>query len=94
MIQEEVNEQKVLGISWNPVDDSFSFVDLESYNPKLMITRRIVLSFISRIFDPFGFLQPFVMVGKIIFQGLWKDGLQCDDPIPEEMEKAFIKWMK
>ena len=91
--KDEVSEQKVLGIKWDPVDDSFLFVDLGINCTNLMITRRVVLSVISRVFDPFGFLQPFVMVGKIVFQGLWKNGLQWDDPIPEEFEKTFTSWV-
>lgn len=91
--KDEVSGQKVLGIRWDPVDDSFLFFDLGINCSNLMITRRVVLSVISRVFDPFGFLQPFVMVGKIVFQALWKNGLKWDDPIPEELEKTFTHWV-
>ena len=35
------------------------------------VTKRIVLSFFSRLFDPFGFTAPFAMLAKCLFQDLW-----------------------
>lgn len=86
----EVDQHKVLGILWMSKEDCFSFTDLDLDMCDLVVTRRIVLSSLSRIFDPMGFLQPFVMVAKIIFQDLWKFGLQWDDQIPKEQENKFL----
>lgn len=43
---------KILGISWNPATDTYRF----SVNPEqtLVFTKRVVLSIISKLFDPLG----------------------------------------
>ena len=86
----EVN--KVLGLKWLATSDQFSFEVLEI--PKfLVVTKRVILSFIARLFDPLGFLAPFVMVAKILFHDLWKAGVDWDLPEPEVSEKVFTQWL-
>ena len=71
----ESDALKVLGLKWNPVNDCFSFDSLASPNG-MIITKRLVLSFIARLFDPLGFLTPFSVKAKIIFQQLWVLGIE------------------
>lgn len=91
---ELANSSKVLGVVWIPERDCISFSKFDWNSPGLIVTRRLVLSLISRIFDPMGLLQPFVMVAKLIFQDLWKTGLKWDDPIPKETEDSFLEWKR
>ena len=42
-----------------------------------------VLSVVSSLFDPLGFLSPFVFSAKILLQELWRDKLPWDQEIPE-----------
>ena len=72
---------KVLGMRWSAQLDSFSF-DCVSIPDGLIVTKRVVLSFIARLFDPLGFVTPFVMLAKCLFQEIWKQGLTWDQPIP------------
>ena len=84
---------KVLGVQWSPNIDCFQYdgVDLPE---NVFITKRLVLSFIARTFDPLGFMLPFTMSAKILFQQLWKIGLNWDDSIPMELEKQFKAWLE
>ena len=52
--------RKVLGTSWNPIEDKlvFTFKSLTSYLTEEIVTKRIVLSSIAKIFDPLGILSP------------------------------------
>ena len=68
---------KVLGMRWSAQPDSFSF-DCVSIPDGLIVTERIFLSFIARLFDPLGFVTPFIMLAKCIFQEIWKQGLTWD----------------
>ena len=89
----ESDALKVLGLKWNPVNDCFSFDCLTSPN-EMIITKRLVLSFIARLFDPLGFLTPFSVKAKIIFQQLWVLGIEWDTCIPESLASEFDRWLK
>ena len=83
---------KVLGMRWSAQPDSFSF-DCVSIPDGLIVTKRLVLSFIARLFDPLGFVTPFLMLAKCLFQEIWKQGLTWDQPIPESMQLLFLRWL-
>ncbi|GBN04673.1 hypothetical protein AVEN_31096-1 [Araneus ventricosus] len=55
-------------------------------------TKRCVLTAVSRIFDPLGFLAPYVIQAKVLFQDLWLTGIDWDKPIPVESQSKWIKW--
>lgn len=84
---------KVLGISWNHRSDSFAFTGVPLPST-LVTTKRVVLSCLARIFDPLGFLNPYVMTAKYLFQQLWRDGLDWDDEVSEEIHAQFAQWIK
>ncbi len=77
---------KVLGVKWDCKSDELCF-DLSSvidYAKTLPATRRSLLKITAKIFDPLGFLSPFVVQLKCLFQVLcmektgWDDALQGD----------------
>ena len=68
---------KGLGMLWSACEDVFSF-DGAVVLDDLWVTKRVVLSLISRLYDPLGLLSPFLMVAKCIFQELWRLGLAWD----------------
>ncbi|UYV84619.1 hypothetical protein LAZ67_X002847 [Cordylochernes scorpioides] len=44
---------------------------------------------VAKIFDPLSWISPFTTTIKLIFQELWKTGLEWDDPIPEELRRKL-----
>ena len=57
--------QTVLVVKWNVDVDTFSFgVSLE----EKPATRRGILSTVASVFDPLGFLAPFLLLGKKVLQ--------------------------
>ena len=84
---------KVLGLGWDPDGDCFVFEGV-SVPVGLILTKRVVLSLIARLFDPLGFLNPFVMGLKCMFQDLWRLGLDWDAEIPEEANKKTLSWIE
>jgi hypothetical protein len=89
---EDCNFMKVLGLSWNKSVDCFYFEGIE-VPPELIVTKRVVLSFIARLFDPLGFLTPFVVRLKCLFQELWKLGLEWDSEVPEHLKIVVENWI-
>lgn len=88
-LPEESQAIKTLGLNWNPINDFFYFqVHLQ---PVSKITKRHILSDVSRLFDPLGLLSPALIPAKIIFQELWLLKLNWDDEIPTPL---CTKWTK
>ena len=84
---------KVLGVRWIPDEDVFTF-DGVMIPDDVVPTKRVVLSFIARLFDPLGLLTPVTMVAKCLFQTLWQLGLQWDEPLPEESRSIVMRWLR
>ncbi|KAJ8928495.1 hypothetical protein NQ314_018947 [Rhamnusium bicolor] len=87
---------KILGIIWYPSQDELS-VNLEpiiSYaDGEGVITKRNILKTISRIYDPFGFLGPSIIIPKILMQTIWKENLEWDSVLPDNLQNEWInKW--
>ena len=81
--------QKVLGLNWEPMTDTFTFRTSED---DVSWTKRSVVSHISKVFHPCGFLAPFLITGKILLQDLWRRGLEWDDLLDEDMTKQWLAW--
>lgn len=68
----------------------FSSADL-SIDPS-HLTKRSVLSDSSKIFDPLGLISCITIVVKIIFQQLWKQSIDWDEPLPPDVQRHFMNW--
>lgn len=85
----EEEAKKSLGILWNPGEDTFLFRE-KSTNAK-QITKRHVLTVIAKIFDPLGWLAPFVIQAKLLIQDLWLQQMSWDEPIPDKIAKKMVE---
>ena len=71
--------ERALGVQWNVQADTFSFKIASKEKPA---TRRGILSIVSSIYDPLGFVSPCILPAKGILQDLCLKGLGWDDQIP------------
>ncbi|XP_068208316.1 uncharacterized protein [Palaemon carinicauda] len=73
---------KILGMQWFSEEDCFTFNEfiIESQF-EVISTKRNVLSVIARCFNPLGLISPFVMLAKILFQDIWRLGLNWDEEV-------------
>lgn len=64
---------KVLGIAWSPQSDEFSFsmANLLACIKAKSDTKRFVLQVASRVVDPTGFIAPYTVSVRILFQKIW-----------------------
>ncbi|XP_068726147.1 uncharacterized protein [Montipora capricornis] len=81
--------ERALGVHWCIQSDTFQFRLTLKDRP---CTRRGILSNISSIFDPLGFVAPILLEGKSILQDLCRDGVGWDDPIPDVIKIRWEKW--
>lgn len=79
---------KTLGVMWHTTVDEFHFVVKMSEEPSTF-TKRSLLSDVSKLFDPIGFLAPVLISAKILLQSLWLKGLDWDDQLPEDVVKEW-----
>lgn len=78
---------KILGIKWNPLSDIFEF-DV-SVKPLEIVTKRITVSLLAKIFDPLGWVSPVIVVGKMFIQRLWRENHPWDDPLPQSLASSI-----
>lgn len=82
-------EGHVLGIQWSIKNDTFSFkINTKDQPP----TRRSILSVISSLYDPLGFIAPFTLRGKGILQELCRRGTEWDDSLPDNLRSRWEDW--
>ena len=84
---------KTLGISWNSTEDLFT-VTASPVSPDFQTTKRNVLSKVATIFDPLGFVCPYVIVAKILLQELWTRGYDWDDEVQDEIANKIRNWLE
>ncbi|XP_041461181.1 uncharacterized protein LOC121412436 [Lytechinus variegatus] len=83
--------ERTLGILWDVDQDSFGFQVNIKEKPT---TRRGILSTASSLYDPLGFVAPFVLPAKALLQKLCREGLGWDEPIPEDDEREWSNWLQ
>jgi hypothetical protein len=86
------NFVKTLGIEYNSNQDYFQFSTAEFSVDQSHLTKRNVLSDSSKIFDPLGLISCVTIVVKIIFQQLWKQSIDWDEPLPPDIQRQFMNW--
>uniref|UniRef100_A0A2H1WZP8 SFRICE_032395 n=1 Tax=Spodoptera frugiperda TaxID=7108 RepID=A0A2H1WZP8_SPOFR len=86
---------KTLGLAWNDASDTFHFNCEAPDNKKnAAYTKRKLLSEISKIYDPLGWLAPMTIQAKLLFQKLWSEPCQnigWDEKVPDAIEKQWLK---
>ena len=58
------------------------------------LTKRVLLSSVAKVFDPMGLISPSIILMKILFQNLCKNGVDWDDPVDSGTQKAWDLWLK
>ncbi|XP_072379162.1 uncharacterized protein [Diabrotica undecimpunctata] len=83
---------KVLGLCWNPVLDTFS-ISLPDFTLKNSYTKREVLSMIAQIFDPQGLINPVTVVAKLIMQKIWISKISWNDTIDADTLHEWLSFI-
>ena len=58
------------------------------------LMRRGLLSVVSSVYDPLGFVCPFILPAKAILQALCRKELRRDDTIPDEYVVRWQQWLE
>ncbi|XP_028412195.1 uncharacterized protein LOC114535018 [Dendronephthya gigantea] len=88
--------EKILGVGWDGKTDSLTFkigADITEMSPTYgaKLTKRSILSYVARIYDPIGIAAAFIIRAKIGMQRLWQLGLGWDD---ELLSNVCTEWLQ
>ncbi|CAG9126253.1 unnamed protein product [Plutella xylostella] len=84
---------KTLGLAWSNESDTLHF-STEFKKEEKKLTKRIILSSISKIFDPLGLLSPLITSAKILLQRLWLLGnIGWDDALPCDVVNSWEQFI-
>lgn len=83
--------ERTLGLQWYVETDQFGFKASAQEQPQ---TRRGILSVVSSLYDPLGFLAPFSMMAKLLLQELCKRNFGWDEDIPHVLAKQWAGWLE
>ncbi|KAL6466976.1 hypothetical protein MHYP_G00247800 [Metynnis hypsauchen] len=83
--------ERVLGVEWCITSDSFKFRVQVKTNP---LTRRGVLSTVASVYDPLGFIAPFVLLGKQVLQQMCREKIGWDNELPESLRPQWESWIR
>ena len=94
--ERENPEQKALGLLWDAKPDVFTF----NYRSREVWTTLSVMSAFLGVFDPHGFLAPFLLQAKLIYREVLKGAEKMpngqprwDQPIDERVCKQWEAWV-
>ncbi|XP_055604683.1 uncharacterized protein LOC129752918 [Uranotaenia lowii] len=92
--------ERVLGMTWYPSEDSFGFsvnvpTDLQKViSGSIYPTKRSILRVVMSLFDPLGLISNYVIHGKTLLQDIWRAKIAWDEPIPNELESKWKRWIE
>ena len=83
--------KRILGVRWSTIGDCFKF-DIQLRQKSF--TRRGLLSILSSIFDPLGFVAPLLLSGKLLLQDLCRRKLGWDELVADEDVRSWERWLE
>ena len=90
---EDKDETKVLGIVWNIKEDTLAInVDRISAEMSNSLTKRELLKVVGQVYDPVGWVEPFILLPKLLFQEVSGKNLKWDDKLPEGVMERWVAW--
>lgn len=74
----------ILGLKWIPKIDCFIFKVEIAIDNDLIITKRLVVSEVAKLYDPNGYLGPLIVIAKVFIQQLWCLKLDWDEKLSDQ----------
>ncbi|KXJ79503.1 hypothetical protein RP20_CCG000608 [Aedes albopictus] len=94
----ELSTEKVLGMWWNTIDDTFTFKIPKRCRQELLSgiqvpTKREVLKILMSVYDPLGLLANVLMFLKVLLQNIWRSNIGWDEPISDQHLEKWRAWL-
>ena len=80
-----------LRLKWDHTNDTLVVSRGTSCAITKSLTQRLVLSLVSKVFDPIGLVAPFTVGARLLLKNIWRvAGQQWDDELPQDMVQGFL----
>ena len=89
----ELSTSKTLGVLWAATDDEVSFrhsLQLDGFE----FIKKNVLRRPASVYDPLGFLSPYVIRSKLLIQKAWLEARDWDELLPTPHQREWTKWFR
>ncbi|KAF0309055.1 putative methylmalonate-semialdehyde dehydrogenase [acylating], mitochondrial [Amphibalanus amphitrite] len=87
--QHDAPVEKVLGYFYDSKQDVVSLADFSFEERPQGITKRQLLSNISKVFDPLSLALPVTIRGRLLMKQVWKDGTAWDEEVTPEVYRDW-----
>ena len=83
----------VLGLKWDNNNDTLVVSRGINNTITKSLTQRLVLSLVSKVYDPIGLVTPFTVGARLILKDIWRvNGQSWDDELPKDTSDRFFAW--
>ena len=96
-VEHNSSYEKVLGYKYSPVKDIIKLADSSIVLGLSSVTKRIILSQFSKLFDPLSLVSPVSIRGKILLSNIWKKKKSeghWDEVVDEEDSRTWTTLSK
>ena len=83
--------QDALGLQWDIITDELRISTAVAIH---QITKRSLLSALSKNFDPLGVTGPLTLKGKTCLQNAFKEKCSWDEPLSEKLQSEIQQWVQ
>ncbi|XP_065084732.1 uncharacterized protein LOC135706971 [Ochlerotatus camptorhynchus] len=97
-LDEKEQSERVLGMRWMTKSDELCFSATMRGDVASIIenghkpTKRQILRCVMSLFDPLGFLAPYLVFGKVLIQSAWRLGIGWDEKVDDRLFEQWRKW--
>ena len=82
----------VLGLIWDHNNDTLVVSRGTSSTVTKSLTQRLVMSRVSKVFDPIGLVAPFTVGAQLLMKDIWRvSGQHWDEELPKDTVEWFLE---
>ena len=93
IVSSKEESMHVLGLKWDHNNDTLVVSWGTNSTITKSLTQRLVLSLVSKVYDPIVLVAPFTLGARLILKEICRvDGQSWDDELPKDTVDRFLAW--
>ena len=93
IVSSKEESMHVLGLKWDHNNDTLVVSRGTNSTITKSLTQRLVLSLVSKVYDPIGVVAPFTVGARLILKDIWRvNGQSWDDELPKDTVDRVLAW--